>query len=178
MSTAPDGAVTGVILARIMRAAPVSSSTVSPRTRSAIRKAPIWAGVAAPAVADQHALHDRFIEGCARGESADDALDLGSGHRPTLRRRRAGRAMRRRGLRPASSKLASSAWPCSRGDALEVELHGVHRMRAVLQAHDDAVGGLAVDLQVWGQARALDDQRVVARHLEPRRQSPEHAWPV
>ena len=42
------GASIGSALARMARAAPVISSTVSPRTRSAIRKPPICAGVALP----------------------------------------------------------------------------------------------------------------------------------
>ena len=46
MSTAPAGAVMRFILARIIWAAPVISSTVSPRTRSAMRNAPICAGEA------------------------------------------------------------------------------------------------------------------------------------
>ena len=48
MSIAPAGASTGVTLARMTRVAPTSSSIVSPRTRSPIRKAPIWEGVAPP----------------------------------------------------------------------------------------------------------------------------------
>src|SRR5258708_7804253 len=45
---APAGASTRSILARIAVTAPVISSTVSPRTRNAIRKPPIWAGVTSP----------------------------------------------------------------------------------------------------------------------------------
>ena len=45
---ASGGAETRATLARMTRAAPVISSTVSPRTRSAIRKPPIWDGVASP----------------------------------------------------------------------------------------------------------------------------------
>jgi hypothetical protein len=50
MSTASSGTGTRFMRLRIICAAPVISSTVSPRTRSAIRKAPICAGVASPAV--------------------------------------------------------------------------------------------------------------------------------
>ena len=46
--TASDGAVTRSILARIADTAPVISSTVSPRTRSAIKSPPICEGVASP----------------------------------------------------------------------------------------------------------------------------------
>src|ERR1700737_2974199 len=48
MSIASGGAVTGSILRRIAETAPVISSTVSPRTRSAIRSLPICEGVASP----------------------------------------------------------------------------------------------------------------------------------
>src|SRR5216684_8276513 len=47
-STALLGALTRSILARIADTAPVISSTVSPRTRSAISNPPIWEGVASP----------------------------------------------------------------------------------------------------------------------------------
>src|SRR6516162_9581219 len=48
VSIAPGGASTTSALARMIRAAPAISSTVSPRTRSAIRKAPICDAVAFP----------------------------------------------------------------------------------------------------------------------------------
>src|SRR3954468_14006056 len=47
-STASGGALTRSILARIADTAPVISSTVSPRTRSAISRPPICEGVASP----------------------------------------------------------------------------------------------------------------------------------
>src|ERR1700737_4547655 len=47
-STALGGALTRSILPRIADTAPVSSSTVSPRTRSAISNPPICEGVASP----------------------------------------------------------------------------------------------------------------------------------
>src|SRR5437870_6996774 len=48
VSIVPGGASIASALARMIRAAPVISSTVSPRTRSPIRKAPICDGVALP----------------------------------------------------------------------------------------------------------------------------------
>ena len=48
VSIAPAGASIVSILARMVRTAPVISATVSLRTRSAIRKAPIWVGVDIP----------------------------------------------------------------------------------------------------------------------------------
>ena len=47
-SMASGGAVTRNILLRMVATAPVISSTVSPRTRNAISKAPICDGVASP----------------------------------------------------------------------------------------------------------------------------------
>jgi hypothetical protein len=60
MSIAPSGASTGNMRARIAPTAPTISSTVSPRTRSAIRKPPICDGVAAP---------DMMISKAARASS-------------------------------------------------------------------------------------------------------------
>ena len=48
VSMAPGGASMVSILARMARAAPVISSTVSPRTRKAMSRPPIWLGVASP----------------------------------------------------------------------------------------------------------------------------------
>src|SRR5665213_4286054 len=62
-STALTGASTRSILARIANTAPVISSTVSPRTRSAINKPPICEGVASPDImlskADAASSRDR-----------------------------------------------------------------------------------------------------------------------
>ena len=48
VSIVPGGASIRTALARMIRAAPAISSTLSPRTLSAIRKAPICEGVASP----------------------------------------------------------------------------------------------------------------------------------
>src|SRR3954454_4671004 len=57
-SMASGGAATLVILERIVLAAPVISSTVSPRTRSAIRRPPICDGVASPDIMRSKASAD------------------------------------------------------------------------------------------------------------------------
>ena len=49
-SVSGSGTSSGVIAARRARAAPATSVGVSPRTRSAISRAAIWAGVASPAI--------------------------------------------------------------------------------------------------------------------------------
>src|SRR3954470_12080782 len=55
-STASAGALTRSILARIAETAPVISSTVSPRTRNAIKRPPICEGVASPDIIASKAL--------------------------------------------------------------------------------------------------------------------------
>ena len=56
MSTASAGAVTPSIRARMAVTAPVISSTVSPRTLSAIRRPPICDGVASPDIIRSNAV--------------------------------------------------------------------------------------------------------------------------
>src|ERR1700744_2292644 len=67
ISTASAGAVTRSILPRIADTAPVISSTVSPRTRSAINRPPICEGVASPDItaskADAASSRDRAAPG-------------------------------------------------------------------------------------------------------------------
>ena len=64
VSMAPSGASILSILARMVRTAPVISATVSPRTRSAIRKAPICVGVASPDI--------RISKACSASCSSSD----------------------------------------------------------------------------------------------------------
>src|SRR4051794_15215577 len=64
-SIASAGAVTRSILARIADTAPVISSTVSPRTRSAIRSPPICEGVASPDITASKAEADSSRESVA-----------------------------------------------------------------------------------------------------------------
>ena len=55
-SMASGGALTRSIFARMAETAPVISSTVSPRTRSAMRRPPICEGVASPDITCSKAL--------------------------------------------------------------------------------------------------------------------------
>ena len=74
VSIAPGGASIGSALARMVRAAPVISSTVSPRTRSAIRKPPICDGVALPDMIMSNAASASFslrLLPCATRASSD-----------------------------------------------------------------------------------------------------------
>src|SRR5579872_4418502 len=161
VSIALGGACTISAFARMARAAPVISSTVSPRTRSAIRKPPICEGVA-------------FPDSMASKASADSA---------SLRRWPCA-ALPISTLKPVVSMLTVPASCGDRGllgeldevreqrvsalgrDALGVELHAVDRPLPVHHTHDDAVVGLGVDPERGGQALPLHHQRVIARRLE------------
>src|ERR1700691_4384918 len=56
-------------------------------------------------------------------------------------------------------------------DGLRVELDAPDGQRPVAKAHDLALGGLRGDLQVPGEGRALDEERMVAGAREPLRQA-------
>ena len=94
VSMVPSGASIFSARARIACAPPVISSTVSPRTRSAIRKPPIWDGVASPAIIASKAARDSFTESAAplatRPMSALKSVDSVMGVRRPLARSRAG----------------------------------------------------------------------------------------
>jgi hypothetical protein len=64
------------------------------------------------------------------------------------------------------------------GDAFGVELHALDREVAVAKAHDRAVLEPRGDLEAIGQARALHDQRMVARGSERGGQAREDALAV
>ena len=64
------------------------------------------------------------------------------------------------------------------GDALGMELHAVDRPLAMGEAHDEPVLGPGGDAQRGGQARALDDQRMIARRRERIGQAGEDAGAV
>src|SRR4051812_16240400 len=64
-STATGGAFTRSILARMAETAPVISSTVSPRTRNAIKRPPICEGVASPDIMLSNADADSWRESVA-----------------------------------------------------------------------------------------------------------------
>ena len=110
-SMAPSGAVMAVMRLRMARTAPVSSATVSPRTRIAMSRAPIWAGVASPDMMMSKAVSasaaDSVSREARRARIGFRFLDTlgGSG----VQAARAGWLLPRASAR----KLASSVWPCS-----------------------------------------------------------------
>ena len=112
------GAATLTMRSRSAWAPPVSSSTVSPRTRSAIRKPPTWAGVASP---------DIMISNASRACSRLSALPRGD---PAEQRLHPVRARCSRGgpePRPCARKLRKQAMAVLGRDALGMELDAVDR---------------------------------------------------
>src|SRR5262245_21339158 len=178
MSTASSGTATRIMRARSICAAPVISSTVSPRTRSAIRKAPICAGVAAPAVIWSSAVRissslsvapcETFWIRCRNsGEgwaSMVASCRVAGGVNVATPRRQTGEI----------EEVGEQRVSVLGGDALGVELHAVDGVRLVFKPHDEPVGFRGHD-QVLRQAGPLDDQRVVARNFETHRQRGKHA---
>ena len=95
VSMAPSGARTVSTLARMARAAPAISSTVSPRTRSPMTSAPICAGVAAPDITRSKAsAASSWLQAGAGSDLGDRSPQIGEdrcpcqhgirGHRPLL----------------------------------------------------------------------------------------------
>ena len=115
MSTASGGASTGSMRSRISREAPVISAMVSPRTRSAIRKA---RHLHRAGDARHHGLEgvDHFVLG-QRGAARHllhEKLQLDGGHVGPIRRRR-GRRARCGGA--GSCRRAAGSWRAARGPA-------------------------------------------------------------
>src|ERR1041384_6587568 len=95
VSIVPGGASIATALARMIRAAPVISSTVSPRTLSAINSAPICDGVALPLMMISNAASAslslkawpaatlpskgrRSSDGAAGGDLIGESIDMGA----------------------------------------------------------------------------------------------------
>ncbi len=130
----PAAPATETMRASMARTAPVSSATVSPRTRIIISRPAICAGVASP---------DMMMPNAASASASDSVSPPASramtglrlaDHSSTARTASAG-ALAPRAI---ARKLARMSWPCSRGDAFRVELHAEHRQRAMAQAHHHA----------------------------------------
>ena len=176
-SIASGGAATRSILARIADTAPVISSTVSPRTRNAISSAPICDGVASPDI-----ICSKAPEASSRVSVAPvatlpmSALEcvghdraLNSTVRPRLLPggwRGGAPAVRGVPRRRDVEKVFQHQMAVIGGDAFGMELHAMHRQTPVREPHDEAVVGIGGDGEIVRQARALDDQRMIARRLE------------
>src|SRR5512138_1265885 len=143
MSMAPGWPLMAVILARITVAAPVISSTVSPRTLSAMRKPPICAGVALPDI-----MMSKACSASARDRVAPPATlpirPFRSGMSPLIA---ASPSSGRRSGVGELQEVQQQRMARLGGDALRMELHAVDRQGLVLQTHDDAVLGSRGHLQ-------------------------------
>src|SRR6185369_598792 len=170
---ASGGAATFVILARMVLAAPVISSTVSPRTRIAISMAPICEGVASPDI-----MRSKACDASSRDSAVPAATlamkplkssltNLSSmGLRP---------AMRGVPLRGKLEKILQHQMAVLGRDAFGMKLHAVHRQRFVREPHDQTVAGFGGDAERVRHGVALHHQRVVARRLERAVDAAEHA---
>ncbi len=162
MSIAPAGAFTGIILARIASTAPVISSTVSPRTRSAMRKPPICEGVTSP-----ESIASKAAAASARESAAPAATLAMRGLKDSMPASRLQRASPRALKAAASSrKIAQDVAAVLARDALRMELHAIDGLGFVSDSHDETIVALGADLEINGSAFAIDDQRMVARRLE------------
>src|SRR3990170_3033810 len=179
---APSGARTLTARARMARAAPAISSTVSPRTRLPIRRAPICASVAAPDMISAKISAASFSVNVspaatlrrAGRRSASDAVLASAGLEGTGRF-----SLRRTSRAPLDAgkveEVGKELMAVLRRDALGMELHPMHGIARVLNAHDHAVGRLRGNFECFRQARALDHERMVARGGEVLRNAGEDA---
>src|SRR6476661_1478704 len=140
-STASLGAVTPSILARMVVTAPVISSTVSPRTRSAINSPPICEGVASPDI-----MRSKAEAASSRVSEAPVATLAMSALKSSAMAARLFRCVHRRAApagfgvpgRRKVEEIAQDQMAVLGGDALGMELHAVHRQRLVHQPHQQA----------------------------------------
>src|SRR5262245_17445857 len=181
-SMASGGALTRSIFSRIAVTAPVISSTVSPRTRSAINRPPICEGVASPdiMVSKPRAASSRVSAAPVAALAINPlSSSVTSGLlQHASRRTGAGRPAAGRGIPGGGNveEVAQDQVAMFGGDALRMELNAVHRKAAMGEPHDQAVVGLGRHHEVGRQARPLDHQRMVAGGLERRIDAAEDAF--
>ena len=171
VSTTPGGAPgSATACARIARAAPTISSTVSPFMRSATRSAPICAGVASPSMIARIDRRHLVLGEVARRSASARRSALARRHAPhagPAPPAAAGRGSCASSCLPSSVRI-DSGWNCTPSTGRV----------AVAHAHDLALVGPRRDApEHVGQRRRLDDQRVVARRLERVREAGEDARP-
>src|SRR4029079_10422336 len=181
---ASGGAATLVILSRMVEAAPVISSTVSPRTRSAIKSPPICEGVASPdimrskAPAASSVVRDWPAAALAISPLRSSLTTVSSMGSNPASRRTTFDATAARGIPPRGQieEILQQQMAVLGGDALGMKLHAVHGPRLVRKPHDQAVIGFGGDAERVRKAIALDHQRMVARRLERAVDAAEHAF--
>src|SRR5215510_10903030 len=166
-STAPGGALTPSILLRIVVTAPVISSTVSPRTRSAIRSPPICDGVASPDIMrSKAAAASSRVRVAPVATLAMSALKSSATSGPSRRQMECGGRACTPGLPsalrvPRSSnveKVFQHQAAVLGGNALGMKLNAVHRQSAMHDPHHKAIGSFRVDYQITRHAGAFHHQ--------------------
>src|SRR5579862_175433 len=179
-STAPGGAFTPSILARMVVTAPVISSTVSPRTRKAMSRPPICEGVASPdimrskAAAASSRVRLAPVATFAMSALKSSVMASARGCERTLRRSRLP-TMRGVPLTRDVEKILQHQMTVLGGDAFRMELHAVGRQILVHQTHDKAAVGCRGDHQLVRHTCLLDDERVIARCQKWRVDAAKHA---
>src|SRR5690348_1636129 len=175
-SIASGGACTRSILARMTLTAPVISSTLSPRTRSAIRSPPICDGVASPDI-----ICSKAAAASSRESAAPVATlamsDLNSivTARPSIDPR--WRRLSGSGVRTAAAarlvptlgdfkKVFQEQMTVLGGDAFRMKLHAVDRHLPMGEPHHQTVVGFGGHFKLARQRLALDHQRMIARGFE------------
>src|SRR5258708_7436852 len=174
-STAPGGAFTPNILARIVVTAPVISSTVSPRTRSAINSPPICEGVASPDI-----MRSKAPAASSRVRVAPVATLAMSALKSSATASASGccvqscRFARRRGL-PAAlrvpgggniQKIFQHQMTMFGGNALGMKLHAMDGQAGMHQPHHESIARLGIDREFARHVCAFNHERMIARCLQ------------
>src|SRR2546423_525854 len=169
---APGGAATRSIFSRMAVTAPVISSTVSPRTRSAINRPPICEGVASPDImrSKPRAASSRESDAPvaalamrALKSSVTAASWRGAERRLPARQTTPGRNIPGVGN---VEKVFQDEMAVLGRDAFGMKLHAVHGAMGVGEPHHEVVVGFRHHRELLRHAGALDHERVVARRLE------------
>src|SRR5450631_1218200 len=181
---ASAGAATPSILARIAVTAPVISSTVSPRTRNAIKRPPIWDGVTSPDIMLSNAsnaasrLNAAPVATCPMSaliSTICPSMRPARSHRARSHRARLAAAGRGVPIRGEVEEVLEDQVTVLGRDAFGVELHPMHGQAAVLQRHHQLIPGLRGDREIPGHRGAIDHEGMIARRLERAVDAAEHA---
>src|SRR5690242_12669693 len=158
---ASGGAATRSIFSRIAVTAPVISSTVSPRTRSAISSPPICEGVASPDI-----MRSKPRAASSRVSEAPVAALAMSALKSSVTVASLCRAAARLAPRPTVGigvpgcgqvkEVLQNDMAVLGRDAFGMELHAVHRQGLVRETHDQPVVGLSHGRQLVGHGGAID----------------------